>query len=41
MIYSIDFGLSKAYMDRLGNHIPFKDQKSLVGTARYASIYTH
>ena len=41
-VYLIDFGLSKRYRDaRTGDHIPYKDGKSLTGTARYASINTH
>ena len=38
MVYIIDFGLAKRYRDNITNyHIPFKDQKSLTGTARYES----
>ena len=42
LIYLIDFGLAKRFRDpKTGLHIPYKDGKSLTGTARYASIYTH
>ena len=41
-IYLIDFGLSKRFRDpKTGEHIPYKDNKLLTGTARFSSIYTH
>jgi len=41
-LYIIDFGLSKRFRNpKTGEHIPYKDGKNLVGTARYSSIYTH
>lgn len=41
-VYLIDFGLSKRYKDpKTGQHIAYKDKKSLTGTARYASVNTH
>ncbi|CAB4057200.1 CSNK1D [Lepeophtheirus salmonis] len=41
LVYIIDFGLAKKYRDIRGLHIPYKMNKSLTGTARYASINTH
>lgn len=42
LVYLIDFGLAKQYYDPIARrHIPYKDNKSLTGTARYASINTH
>ena len=41
LIYLIDFGLSKKYKDSKGEHIPYKEGKSILGTIRYVSIYTH
>ncbi|XP_048637680.1 casein kinase 1-like protein 3 isoform X1 [Brassica napus] len=41
-VYLIDFGLAKRYRDASTNrHIPYKENKNLTGTARYASCNTH
>ncbi|CAN1131559.1 Casein kinase 1-like protein 11 [Linum perenne] len=42
LVYVIDYGLAKKYRDlQTHKHIPYRENKNLTGTARYASVNTH
>ncbi|KAG6393077.1 hypothetical protein SASPL_147307 [Salvia splendens] len=42
LVYIIDYGLAKKYRDlQTHKHIPYRENKNLTGTARYASVNTH
>lgn len=40
-IYLIDFGLSKVYISDNGRHIPQKSNKTMLGSAIFASVNSH
>ena len=41
VIYLIDYGLAKKYMDPRTGHITYKEGRPLTGTVRYSSLNTH
>jgi hypothetical protein len=40
-VFIIDFGLAKVYMDSRNLHLPYREHKLGMGSARYSSIHTH
>jgi len=40
-VYLVDFGLSKRFRYPDHTHIPYRNQKVMTGTVRYASVRTH
>ena len=40
-LYVTDFGLSKCYMSKDGDHMPYNTKRSVIGTIRYASTNMH
>lgn len=42
IIHLVDFGLSKRFRDiKTHQHVPYKENRPIVGTVRYSSINTH
>jgi len=41
MIKIIDFGLAKRFILKDGRHIPYRENKNLIGTVGYTSVNTH
>jgi len=42
VVFVVDYGLAKRFYDpKTKTHISYRNDKSLTGTARYASIHAH
>lgn len=42
LIHILDFGLAKRYKDKSsGQHIPYRENRQMIGTVRYASLNAH
>jgi serine/threonine protein kinase len=41
VIYMIDFGLCKKFMDREGKHMSLRENKKFVGNVKYCSVNAH
>lgn len=42
ILYVVDMGIAKRFIDsKTKQHIPYRNDKSLTGTARYASVHSH
>ena len=41
LVHIVDMGLAKKYIKNNGKHMPYRNDKSLLGTPRYASIHSH
>lgn len=40
-VYVVDYGISKRFIDKSGEHIPLKNSKPFIGTMRFASEASH
>jgi len=40
-VFLIDYGLVRKYRDRNNKHIDYRENKGLIGTAKFVSINTH
>lgn len=41
VVYLIDFGLCRKFKNKDNQHIRYRENKELIGTARFVSINTH